>query len=153
MSTQSPDTVSGRRGPSRWYWALAGVLVVFGFLTGFSIGLPFLLLGYVLFALGPFRHRRRVFWPVLAGVVVFEVGFILVSPLGCTTSATETTTADGVTMRSGGATRCSNILGIDYRGGSGYDPPRWPAASLGLAAGVAAGAATRFLLKRSSPAV
>ena len=46
------------------YWIAAVTLVVLGFLGAFSIGGPFLMLGVAMLALGPFRHRPRIFWPV-----------------------------------------------------------------------------------------
>jgi hypothetical protein len=47
-------------------WFAAGFLVVFGFLTGFTIGLPFLVLGLVLFARFGLRGPE---WPADLGLL------------------------------------------------------------------------------------
>jgi hypothetical protein len=47
-------------------WAVVGFLVVFGFITGFSIGLPFLALGVALFAAMLLRGPA---WPADLGVL------------------------------------------------------------------------------------
>jgi hypothetical protein len=47
-------------------WFAVGFLVVFGFITGFSIGLPFLLLGVVLFARLSLRGPE---WPADLGLL------------------------------------------------------------------------------------
>ena len=47
-------------------WFGVGFLIVFGFVTGFSIGLPFLLLGLVLFAR---LWRRGPAWPADIGLI------------------------------------------------------------------------------------
>lgn len=70
------------------HWVLVAVLVIFGFLTGFSIGMPFLLLGIVLAVLAPCRHRRSVFWPPVLAVPALVAGYLLVAPLGCTATTT-----------------------------------------------------------------
>ncbi len=140
--------MTSRRRGGAWYWVVAGVLIVFGFITGFSIGLPFLLLGYALLALGPWRDKRRVFWPVLTGVIALELGYMLVAPLRCTTSQTATTSRQGVTTTRSGSTSCSALIGLKYHGGPRYNPPLWPAAAVGLGAGAAAAAGAWVLTGR-----
>jgi hypothetical protein len=49
-----------------FYWAGVGFLVVFGFITGFSIGLPILALGAVLFVV---MLRRGPGWPADLGLL------------------------------------------------------------------------------------
>jgi hypothetical protein len=49
-----------------FYWAAVGALMVFGFITGFSIGIPFLLLGIVLFVRGVWRGPV---WPADLGLL------------------------------------------------------------------------------------
>ena len=120
------------------YWIIAVALVVFGFLGGFSIGGPFLMLGLAMLALGPFHHRPRLFWPVIAGVVAFSAGYWAVTPLVCTTTAH---------LGEEASTACTNLLGISYAGGPDYNPPLVPARIAGLAAGLAAGATTALLLR------
>lgn len=69
------------------YWFVCACLLVFGFLAGFSIGLPFFHVGLAMLLLGPFRAHRFVFWPLLLAVIGYEVGFIAVAPFSC--SATQ----------------------------------------------------------------
>ena len=128
------------------YWTLSVVLVVFGFITGFSIGIPFLFLGLTLIALGPVRRKRVVFWPILVAVIGFWVGFILVTPLGCTTSSVRV--VNGQYSNQESTTRCSNILGIDYSGTGLYNPSQAPALRAGLATGALGGLATALVLRR-----
>src|SRR5438445_13298523 len=81
------DQSRSRRASAVMYWTAVTVLLVLGLVAIFSIGAPLFLLGVTLAALGPFRYRRRVFWPVLTAVVVFIVGLVLLVPLWCTSSA------------------------------------------------------------------
>jgi hypothetical protein len=78
-------------------------------------------------------------------VWAFVLGYVLVGPLGCTTSG-------GASALPGspvdvGRTVCTNVLGIDYSGAGAYNPPLMPAFVVGLAvAGVAAALAWWLLL-------
>jgi hypothetical protein len=125
---------------SRFYWLLAAILVVFGFLAIPSIGLPFLTLGITLLVLGRWRGQPRTFWPPLVGFLSFFVGFVLIAPVSCSTTAT----ASGDL---GAFTTCSNILGLNYSGGGSYNPPLWPALAVGLVTAAAGTAATRLVLR------
>ena len=111
------------------YWISALLLVAFGFVTGFSIGPPFLLVGLAMLVLGPLRRWPRLFWPSLVGVVAFTLGVILVVPLYCTATAG----VGGVSH-----TVCSSILGPTWSGSGVYNPPP-EAFALALRAGLAAG--------------
>jgi hypothetical protein len=123
----------------RFYWLLAAILVVFGFVAISSIGMPFLALGITLIVLAPWRGQPRTFWPPLVGVLSFFIGFVLIAPWSCTTTAT--TSGDP-----GAFTTCSNILGLNYSGGGSYNPPLWPALAVGLALAAAGTASTRLVL-------
>jgi hypothetical protein len=125
---------------SRRYWLLVAALVVFGLLAIFSIGMPFLTLGITLVVLGRWRCRPRIFWPPLAGVLSFFVGFVLIAPWSCTTTAAASGDPEAFTT-------CSNVLGLNYSGGGSYNPPLWPALVVGLALAVAGTAATRRVLR------
>lgn len=103
------------------YWALVAVLCLFGLFGIFSIGAPFLLLGLTLAVVAPWRRRPAVLWPAVGSVVAFMVGFILVTPLGCTTSASAESVAQ--------TTTCNNALGINYSGSGLYDPSLLPPCS------------------------
>lgn len=134
--------------PAPLYWGGAVLLIAFGTLTGFSIGIPFLILGLSLVLLAPFRGRTEIFVPALLAVVAFFAGFILVAPLGCTATATVTESPGGNGGRSSlGTTSCGNLLGIDYSGDGIYNPPLWPAALAGLAVAAVAASAAALLLK------
>jgi hypothetical protein len=111
------------------YWLASLVLMVFGFVTGFSIGAPFLLVGLAMLVLGPFRGRPRLFWPALLGVIAFVVGVVLVIPLSC--EATSALGDDSYTV-------CRSIAGPTWAGPGLYNP-RPEAFSLAVLAGLAAG--------------
>jgi hypothetical protein len=69
------------------YIAIAAILLVFGYLALFSIGWPFALTGILMLALIGQRHRFDVLAPALAWPWVFTIGYLLVAPIGCTTTA------------------------------------------------------------------
>ncbi len=95
------------------YWGLVLLLVVFGFITGFSIGIPFLLLGVALAGLSLLRSRPRFFWSGLALVVGFLVGYVLVAPFSCTVTAEFDLTTSLETVS---PEMCRSLVGIEYAG-------------------------------------
>jgi hypothetical protein len=116
------------------YWIGSLALVAFGIVTGFTIGPPFLLVGLAMLILGPFRRRPALFWPPLAAVIAYNLGFLAVAPFSCT--ATSSVGAGAVGGAS--ATTCSSLIGIRYLGTGIYDPSRDPGYQAGLAlAGIA----------------
>src|SRR5438045_4709629 len=117
--------------PGRFYWGLVVVLALFGTLTGFSIGLPFLLLGATLAAVSPYAGRPVLFWPPIIGVLVLVAGFVTTAPFSCTSTATSP--GSGVPY-----TTCTNLVGIGYSGRGLYNPSLVPALLAGIVAGVAA---------------
>jgi hypothetical protein len=123
------------------YWGLAGILVVFGLVAIFSIGMPFLTFGVALLVLGRWRDQPRTFWPPLVGILSFFVGYILIAPGGCTATAT-------LPGDPGGLTTCSNILGLDYSGEGLYNAPLWPALVTGLVLATVGTVVTMILLRR-----
>jgi hypothetical protein len=127
------------------YWVVVGLLMVFGTVTGFSIGVPFLLLGFVLGVLSPWRRDVRVMAPAIAAVVGLVAGYVLVAPLGCTTTSTATTTRTGTGES---FTTCSNLVGINYSGSGLYNPSLLPALLAGLATGVVAAGLTWWATAR-----
>jgi hypothetical protein len=112
------------------YWIAPLLLVAFGFVTGFSIGPPFLLVGLALLVLGPLRRWPRLFWPPLAGVLVFILGVVLFIPLSCTATGEVGQISNTV---------CTSILGSTWSGSGLYNPPP-EAFALAFRAGVGAGA-------------
>jgi hypothetical protein len=127
------------------YWGVAVFLVGFGYLAVFGIGAPFLLTGITMMVVSPWRSRPQVLWPALAGVWAFVLGYVLVAPLGCTSTAIAVTVGSQVAMSH---TTCTNILGIDYSGTGIYNPSLVPAVLAGVTAGTAGAVATRILLRR-----
>ncbi|MPZ89949.1 MAG: hypothetical protein GEU81_18255 [Nitriliruptorales bacterium] len=123
------------------YVAAGIVLMVFGFISIFTIGVPILVAGVIVLVAGltdAHRRRPRVFWPVVAAIAALFVGYVLVAPLSCTSQAVVRESGEDV-----GATSCTNLVGIDYSGGLGYNPPLWPAVAVGGGGAALAGAATR----------
>jgi hypothetical protein len=125
------------------YWSLAVGLIAFGLLGLISIGLPFLLTGIAMAALASRRSERTILWPVLIGIWAFVLGYVLIGPLGC---ATTSSAEPGRTVVE--ATSCGNLLGLDYSGGVGYEPPLLPAVLVGAVLGVASAALARRALGR-----
>ena len=131
------------------YWSGAALLVVFGFLSLFSIGAPLALTGLAMLVVGPFRHRRDVLWPALVGVWSFVVAYVLVAPLGCTSSIVPLVGTTDLAAQAGHTT-CTNVLGIDYSGGGVYNPPLMPALVVGLIVAVVVALVTRRALRPSA---
>lgn len=128
----------------RWlYTGVAVGLVLFGFAGLLSIGMPFLLTGLVMLVCFPWRHRRDILWPSLAGVWGLTIGYMLVAPLGCTSYGGGP--ADSVARDSG--TMCDGLL-LSYSGGASYNPPLMPALLVGLATAVASALALKMLVGR-----
>lgn len=141
--------------PGWTYWAIALLLIAFGTLTGFSIGILFLFLGLALVFLAPFRQREGIFVSALVAVVAFFVVFALVAPLGCTVServvVEPSSRMDTPPPPQRGHTSCTNVIGVDYSGPETYNPPLWPAALAGaVLATMAGGVASLFLRTRKS---
>jgi hypothetical protein len=122
------------------YWALVVFLIGSGFLGLLSVGLPFLLLGITLAILSQRRHETGVVASGVAAIVGFTTGYILVAPLGCTTS--------GGVPGSTPHTVCGNILGIDYSGTGVYNPSLLPGLSAGLILAVLFAIGTGRLVRR-----
>ncbi|MGZ8652050.1 MAG: hypothetical protein ACXWX5_07730 [Actinomycetota bacterium] len=122
------------------YWGLVVFLIVFGLLGLLSIGFPFLLLGITLAILSHRRHETGVIAAGVAAIVGFTVGYILVAPLGCTSSGG----APGSTSH----TVCSNIVGIDYSGAGIYHPSLLPGLLVGILAAVAFALGARWVARR-----
>jgi hypothetical protein len=126
------------------YWTVAVVLIAYGIAGAMTIGRPFFLIGLAMLVLGPVRHRPRVFWPPLLGLVAYNIAFWTITPFYC--SATSVVGGPSTTT-------CSSLIGIP-----------WPADSSGVAdpgaafvitnlvgvvVGIAVFAAVLFRLSRS----
>jgi hypothetical protein len=124
------------------YWILAIVLVVVGVLGAFTIGLPILVVGVTMLALGPLRSRELVFWPVLLGVLGAVATFMAVAPYSC--SAT-------LSVGEGSAPTnavCSSLLGIQYAGNGVNGPSLEPFLLGALIVGVVVGLVTFVAISR-----
>jgi hypothetical protein len=132
----------------RFYRLIALLLLGFGVLAMFSIGLPFFILGLAMLILWPLRERRPLFASLFVGVLVFVIVGVLVAPLGCTATAT-LNAGDAPREHSTvveGRTSCDNLLGITYEGTAEYDAPLWPAVATGFAMGTLAALITYLFL-------
>lgn len=116
------------------YWIVSIGLVVFGLIAALSIGQPFLMVGLTLIVLRPLRRRPVLFWPPLAAVIAWNVGFLAIAPFQCTAQAT--TVAPGLGGTS--MTTCSSLVGITYVGQGVYNPPLDPANNAALLVAAAA---------------
>lgn len=147
-ATERPEV---RRGQV----AIGVVLMAFGFLAILTIGMPFFVIGALLFVSGLTDAQRRsptVFWPLLASLPTFFLVYVLVAPLSCTSWAIEELTSDGRAAADSGA-RCSNLIGIDYSGGTSYNPPLWPAVLAAIAAAGVAGVVTHRVVRTRTASV
>jgi hypothetical protein len=106
------------------YWLTILALIVLGVLTAFSFGWMILLVAAAMIVLGPFRRRPAIYWPAMAAVVAFVLGYVAVAPLSCFATA-EPFGVDSPVV-------CSSLLGIEYTGTTPYNPSQLP----GLYAGV-----------------
>jgi hypothetical protein len=126
------------------YWIAATALIVFGFITGFSIGQPFLLVGLVMLGLGPVRNRPIVFWPPLLGVIAFNVVYLAIAPFSCSAGFLLDSSGGGTPT----STVCTSLLGIRYGGEGIVNPSLLPAIVVALVAGVLIGLVTFAVLRR-----
>ena len=126
------------------YWITAAALLLFGFITGFSIGQPFFAVGLAMMVLSWLRHRPRLFWPPMSGVIAFYVGYLAIAPFTCNATAP----AGG-----GSTTICSSLLGIRYSGTGTYNPSLLPGQIAGVVlAGVTASVVAGILWWRGRAA-
>lgn len=124
----------GDAGPLSWlYWALVVALVGFGAIGIFGIGLPFLVVGFVLAAIHPLRRQPRLFWPPLLAVIAFFAGWWLLGPVSCHAS-------------NAAPVECQSLIGITYSG-----DPVWIGPVVGLAAGAIVYVGTYAGLRRLRP--
>jgi hypothetical protein len=144
-----------------WLYVLTALaLILFGIAGLFSIGAPFFLTGLVMLICFPWRRDRAVLVPALSAVWGFTIGYILVAPLGCSSSAfgpPERAHPLGMGVLAVGqalvrrGTVCNGVL-FDYSGGGSYSPPLLPALIAGLAAGLIVAIVVRRLLRRGKTA-
>lgn len=121
------------------YWVVVLVLIAFGLLTIFSIGLYFWFAALALTLLAPFRSRPRIFSTGFALLLGFLVGYVLVAPLSCAQSFRSSTTAGEETVS---PVVCTSPIGIEYSGPEPFEPSRTPALLAAVALGVGAASMT-----------
>ena len=131
--------------PTPAYLSVGVVLTLIGFLTIYSIGLPFLLTGVAMLALVRLRSRREIVLPALAWPWLFTLGYVLVGPLGCSTSARSA--GPGRPESIAGPTTCRSLF-VTYEGGPSYSPPLWPAVVTGLVLATVAAFVIRHVVAR-----
>ena len=129
------------------YWIVVLLLCLFGLIGIFSIGTPLLLLGVTLAVVAPWRNQRAVMWPAVTAVVSFVVGYLLVAPLGCSSTSSQAVAAQSTTA-SARSTTCSNVLGINYSGDGSYNPSLLPALLAGIALSILVATTVRVILSR-----
>ncbi|HVR79018.1 MAG TPA: hypothetical protein VMS99_11590 [Acidimicrobiia bacterium] len=145
------EAVSPERTRLR-YWLTVLVLVAFGFLTIFSLGMYFWFIALALVLLSPFRSRPRIFRSGIALSLGFLIGYVLVAPWGCVQSFTSDPTTGEETVS---PVVCTSPIGIEYSGPEPFHPSRTPALFAGGASAVIAAAVTWMVTasrKNGSPA-
>ena len=131
------------------YWLLAVGLAVFGSIDLAGAGAPLFLTGAAMIAVGRWRTKPAIVLPVLLGVWILIVVYVLVGPGGCTSTSSARPVPAGAPRAAGVQhVRCSNPLGIDYSGTGDYRPTLLPGFLSGLVAGAAGAYAARRLLTR-----
>lgn len=119
------------------YWMVAVALVAFGFSGLLTIGAPFLLTGLALMLAAPWRRTPSVLWAVLVGVWSFVGGYLLATPVRCTTGGF----MDKVTV-------CTYVFGIRYTAFGAHNPSLWPRVVSGAVAVAIGVALCRYLVGR-----
>ena len=117
-------TVDGSsNGSGLRYWLIILALVVFGFVTIFSVGVYFWFVAIALLVLSPLRSRPRLFRSGIAMFLGFLVGYVLIAPWGCSQSSTFDPTGETVMS----PVVCTSPIGIEYSGTEPFVPSRTPA--------------------------
>jgi hypothetical protein len=88
------------------YWAASMALIAFGTLGLMSIGLPFLMIGLAMLLLGRVRHRTLVYWPIMLGLIAYNVALWAIMPAYCSASFTP--------VGGSSAATCSSLIGIPW---------------------------------------
>ena len=112
------------------YWLATLALIVLGFLAMFSVGWMLLVVGLAMTVLAPLRHRPAIYWPPMAAVLAFLVGYLAVAPLSCFATAEPPGAVSPVI--------CSSLLGVQYTGTTPYTPSQLPGLAAGLLSALAA---------------
>jgi hypothetical protein len=102
---------------------VVGVLIAFGALTIFSIGLYFWFLAAALALLSPFRSRPQIFLPGFALFLGFLIAYVLVAPWGCSQSFSQSATTGEETVS---PVVCTSPIGIVYSGPEPFEPTDSP---------------------------
>jgi len=137
------------------YLSVAVVVCAFGFLALLSIGAPFLLTGVAMLLVYPWRSRPSVLWPTLASIWALSATYVLVAPIGCSSTGGRQPAILGSPSPAIGrsVTTCTNLLGIDYSGGANYNPPLLPALLAGISVAIVVALLLRaVLVRRAVPA-
>ena len=108
--------------------------MVLGILGWFSFGLPLFALGFTLAVLSGARRLPHIFWPPIVGVILFFATYILLAPLGCSTTPVEVAGPGDIeptTTFSEQRVTCDRLVLPDTVGTE--SAPLWPAALAAVA--------------------
>ena len=121
------------------YAAVTILMIGFGVIAAWSIGLPFIMLGLVLLAIFPLWERPALYWAVVGLTVGILASYWLVTPAYCSIRADFRIEGAGPGDRSSFRV-CRSFVGIEYRG---RDAARtwWPAALAAAGGGAIGGTA------------
>jgi hypothetical protein len=119
-----------------FYWLVTATLLILGILGWFSFGLPLFALGFTLAVLAGARRLPHIFWPPIVGVILFFATYILLAPLGCSTTETPVEVAgpgdiEPTTTLSEQRVTCDRLVLPDTAGTE--TPSLWPAALAAVA--------------------
>lgn len=90
------NEIASTRELSNWYYTLACVMVLFGFLGLLSIGAPFLTLGIAMFCLAPLAKRGSpLVLPVLVAIATFWAVLFALGPVTCSESVVRSELREG----------------------------------------------------------
>jgi hypothetical protein len=135
------------------YWLLAGALIAVGVWGIFSFGLPLLALGFTLAVLSGARKLPHIFWPPIAGVILFFTAYLVVAPLGCRSAPTvahEIGPGDleSATTFTQPRVTCDRLVLPDTSGTE--NPPLWPAVLSAVAAAFGGAGLARLAILRKA---
>jgi hypothetical protein len=127
--------------------------MTFGVLGIFSIGLPFLALGFTLAVLSGARRLPHIFWPPIVGVILFFAAYVLLAPLGCRSTATVAEEIgpgdlESTTTFMEQRVTCDRLVLPDTSGTK--NPPLWPAVLSAVAAALGGASLARLAILRKA---
>jgi hypothetical protein len=157
------------------YWFAVVGLSLLGLVGVSSYGAPLLVIGLALLVVFPWRTRRTVVWSTVAGSIAAVAAYVLLAPLGCTSTAVQVArfpadraacvTIPGSSPHTGACltpaanaadkpaltrTQCTNVLGIDYSGVGAYRANLVPALAASIAVALLVGLVASATISKPS---